>query len=378
MFVASTVTVWGGTNAQLTVTTGHAHCLVVAMRVVVTGATGNVGTSLLTALADEPDVHEIVGIARRKPKLSFIKTRFEQADVARDDLRPHFRGADAVVHLAWRIHPSHDLAELTRNNVEGSRRVFDAVVDAGVPALVYASSVGAYIAGPDDGAVDEMWPIGGIVTSTYSRQKAEVERILDEVERASRLRVVRMRPALIFKREAAAHIHRLFLGRLATRAMFDRRVLRALPKINDLCFQCVHSLDVGRAYAAAIVRDAHGPFNLAADPPIGPDALRSLLDNNGRFVIKPAQLRRAVEIAWRLHLQPADPGWVDMAFQLPLLDCRRAETELDWRPRHNALETLEELLDGLRWGDGIDTPPLTPRRAPLRTLRPRTTRGAEA
>ena len=35
------------------------------MRVVVTGASGNVGTSVLEALAEEPAVKEIVGIARR-------------------------------------------------------------------------------------------------------------------------------------------------------------------------------------------------------------------------------------------------------------------------------------------------------------------------
>jgi uncharacterized protein YbjT (DUF2867 family) len=35
------------------------------MRVLITGATGNVGTSVLEALADEPAVEEIVGLARR-------------------------------------------------------------------------------------------------------------------------------------------------------------------------------------------------------------------------------------------------------------------------------------------------------------------------
>ena len=39
------------------------------MRVVVVGATGNVGTSLVTALLTEPSVEEVVGIARRLPSL---------------------------------------------------------------------------------------------------------------------------------------------------------------------------------------------------------------------------------------------------------------------------------------------------------------------
>lgn len=52
------------------------------MRIVVTGATGNVGTSLVSARAAEPQVSEIVGIARRMPQWRPPKTRWVAADVA--------------------------------------------------------------------------------------------------------------------------------------------------------------------------------------------------------------------------------------------------------------------------------------------------------
>src|SRR4030095_7500498 len=116
--------------------------------------------------------------------------------------------------------------------------VFDAVVHAGVPTLIHGSSVAVYNRGPEDAAVNEQWPIGGIPTSHYCRQKAEVERILDAVEHEEpRLRVVRMRPALTFKRQAAAHIHRVLLGSFVPRLLFDRRLLQAAPTIGDLLFQ---------------------------------------------------------------------------------------------------------------------------------------------
>ena len=76
------------------------------MRVVVVGATGNVGTSLLEALVGEPAVDSVLGLARRLPKLELPKVEWARAHVARDDLVPHFRGADCVVHLAWKIQPS--------------------------------------------------------------------------------------------------------------------------------------------------------------------------------------------------------------------------------------------------------------------------------
>ena len=142
------------------------------------------------------------------------------ADVAEADLIPAFDGADAVVHLAWAIQPSRDRAALRRTNVNGSARVFDAAVRAGVPALVYASSVGAYSEGPKDAPVDETWPTGGTPSSFYAVDKAAVEGILDDVEAGNPwLRVVRLRPGLIFSRRAASGVARLFLGALFPRAL---------------------------------------------------------------------------------------------------------------------------------------------------------------
>src|SRR5919204_1799320 len=152
------------------------------MRVVVVGATGNAGTSTVRALADDPAVDAVVGLARRLPSSGMHGVEWREADVRSSDLASHFRGVDAVVHLAWLIQPSRDLDTLRAVNVDGSSRVFAAVAEAGVPAPVYASSLGAYSPGPKDRAVDESWPTDGVETSFYARHKAAVERILDAFE----------------------------------------------------------------------------------------------------------------------------------------------------------------------------------------------------
>ena len=84
------------------------------MRVVVTGATGNVGTSVLRALSADTGIDEVVAVARRNPGRDVEGAQFIRADIATDDLGTLFAGADAVVHLAWLIHPSRDEA-LTRS-----------------------------------------------------------------------------------------------------------------------------------------------------------------------------------------------------------------------------------------------------------------------
>jgi len=309
----------------------------------------------------------VVGLARRRPGIEMAKTTWATADVAADDLTGHFRGADVVVHLAWLIQPSHDPFAMWRTNVVGTERVLAAASEAGVGALVCASSVGAYSPGPKDRQVDEGWPTHGVTTSSYSRDKAYQERLLDLFERDHPgVRVVRLRPALTFKREAASEIRRFFLGPLAPGSLARAAAIPVVPKVKRLRTQAVHADDVGEAYRLAVTGDARGPFNLAADPVLDADALAALLD--ARPVRVPAGLLKAGAAAtWRLHLQPVSPGWLDLALQSPLLDAGRARAELGWRPRRSATQALEELLAGLREGAGADTPPLHPRAGgPLR------------
>jgi len=330
------------------------------MRIVVVGATGNVGTSVLQALGQDERAESVLGIARRIPEQSYPKVEWASADIARDDLAAHFRGADAVVHLAWLIQPSRDLDHLYRVNVEGSQRLFAAVAEASVQALVYASSVGAYSPGPKDRFVDESWPTNGISSSYYSRHKAEVEAILDAFERDhSDVRVVRMRPGLIFKRESAEEQRRLFAGPFVPSRLIRPGLIPFVPDIPRLRFQAVHSQDVGRAYALAALGDLRGPFNLAADPVLDPPRLARLLRT--RTLRVPQRVARAAASAtWQLRLQPSPPGWLDLALAVPLLDTTRARTELEWEPRYTAEEAIAEVVKGIRDRAGALTPPLDP------------------
>jgi nucleoside-diphosphate-sugar epimerase/ferritin-like metal-binding protein YciE len=328
------------------------------MKVVVTGATGNVGTSTVKALSESDRIDEIVGLARRQPTWTPAKAKWVEADVVSADLAPIFAGADAVIHLAWAIQPSRDAETLERINVEGSRRVFAAVAVAGVPKLVHASSVGVYSKGPKDREVDESWATEGTPTSFYSRHKVAVERQLDRFEAENpETSVVRLRPALIFKDEAATEIRRLFVGPFLPSFLLRRGLLPALPRIERLRFQAVHSEDVGQAYLRAVLSDASGAFNVAAEPPLSGGELARRLGVRS-FPVPARVVRRLADLTWRARLQPTPPGWLDMALNVPLMSSRRARQELGWEPRRSGVEALEELLEGMRAGHGHDTPPL--------------------
>src|SRR5205085_9791339 len=118
------------------------------------------------------------------------------------------------------------------------------------------------------------WPIGGSRTSTYARHKAAVGGLLDAFERREpEVRVVRLRPGLIFKSEAASEIRRLFAGPFLPGFLVRKQLVPLIPRVPRLRFQAVHSRDVGEAYRQAVVRDVHGAFNIAAEPEIGVEEL---------------------------------------------------------------------------------------------------------
>jgi nucleoside-diphosphate-sugar epimerase len=334
------------------------------MRIVVFGATGNVGSALMRALQSGRS-EELVGVARRLPGSSLLaeshpRATWHTADIGVDALDV-VAGADVVVSLAWQIQPSHDEEAMRRTNVVGNRRVAEAVVRHRVPKLVYASSVGAYSPGPKQPLIDESWPVEGIATSFYSRHKAEVEAMLDAVERDHPwLDVVRMRTSLVFQRSAASEVHRLFMGRLLPWHL--PRPLRVVPKTERLVFQATHATDIADAYVRAIERDVRGAFNIAAEPPLTPDLIARSV--GGRAApIPPSLLRAAAQASWVLRLQPSEAGWLDMALETPLMDTTRARTELGWRSTMSSVDALVELLDGIGDGAGDDTQPLAPRRS---------------
>jgi UDP-glucose 4-epimerase len=337
------------------------------MRVVVVGASGNIGTSLLASLAAETAVSSVLGVCRRRPGSEFPKTEWRAADVSSSPLEPLFEGADAVVHLAWLIQPARDRRLTYAVNVQGSARVFRAAAAAGVRRLVYSSSVGAYAPGPKDRRVDESWPTTGIPSSFYSRDKAAVERQLDRFEEEHpEVRTVRLRPALIFKRDAAAGIRRLFAGPLLPGRLLRPSLIPIVPDVKRLVFQAVHSHDVGEAFRLALTEDAAGAYNVAAEPVLDPDQLARVL--GARKVPLPAPVLRAGAAAsFKLRLQPTEAGWLDMGLGVPLMNAARARGELGWEPRHSSTDALLELMAGLREGAGLDTPPLQPGGAgPLR------------
>lgn len=348
------------------------------MRIAVVGASGNVGTAVLRALAADDEQHEVVGIARRLPDPTaepYAGVTWCSIDIGEPSsaapLEGAFAGVDAVIHLAWLIQPNRMRQLMRRVNVDGTARVAEAAVAAGVRRLVVASSVGAYSPARDSEPHDESWPTGGIASSDYSVDKAAQEGYLDSIEAAHpELDVARLRTALVFQRDAGAEIQRLFLGPLVPTRLAGRVTLPFIPLPQGMRLQAVHAEDVGRAYVLAARSRARGAFNVAADDVLGVGDLAAAVRARRAVEVRPAVMRLAMSIGYRLRAVPAGPGWLDMGMQVPVMDTSRAKEVLGWQPQRTARQAVDDLVAGMRERAGTPSPALRPSDTSMPTTTP--------
>ncbi len=106
------------------------------MRVLITGASGHIGSLVAAGLADE---HEITGLDLRAPETAFPGD-FSVGDCADSAVAARaVDGVDAVVHLAG-VPTESDLPTIMHSHVETTAALLDAMVQCGARRMVYASS----------------------------------------------------------------------------------------------------------------------------------------------------------------------------------------------------------------------------------------------
>ncbi|MDT5346807.1 MAG: UDP-glucose 4-epimerase [Mycobacterium sp.] len=328
------------------------------LTVAVTGPTGEIGISAVTALEREPAVEKIVGMARRPfdpLQRGWVKTSYQQGDILdRDAVDGLVAQADVVIHLAFIIMGSREESEQV--NLQGTRNVFEATVAANAAAqrprrLVYTSSVAAYGYHSENPVpLTEDVPARGSEEHYYSAQKAACERVLAEVTQGSSLEVFVLRPCIVAGPEAPALADAMPWNQLpAPVRAVTRAVSEAVPMLKPVVpdpgvpLQLVHHDDVATAIALAAAAPASpGAYNIAGDGVVTlADVAKAL---GGRPVRVPAAAASAASAAIsRLPFVPSALEWLHAARTSVVMDTTKAKRELGWQPAHTSAQTLAAL-----------------------------------
>lgn len=316
----------------------------------VTGPTGEIGISAVTALEREPAVQQIIGMARRPfdpSVLGWVKTTYQQGDILdRDAVEALVAQADVVVHLAFLIMGSRE--ESARINLQGTRNVFEATVAAQRPRrLVYTSSVAAYGYYPDNPVpLTEDVPARGCPEHYYSAQKAACEAALAEITKGSSLEVFVLRPCIVAGPQAPALSDAMPWKQLPAPI---RAVAKAVPGLKPVVpdpgfpLQLVHHDDVATAIALAATAPAPpGAYNIAGDGEVTVSEVAKAL--GGRPVRVPGAAAAAASAAIaRLPFLPSAAEWLHAARTSVVMDTTKAQRDLGWHPTHSSAETLASL-----------------------------------
>ena len=327
------------------------------LTVAVTGPTGEIGKSFISALERAPEVERVIGMARRPFDLAgqgWEKTEYRRGDVLdREAVEALVEGADVVVHLAFAIDAGD--SESRGINLNGSRNVFEATAAAGASRLVYTSSVAAYGFRRDlPELIDEEQPVRGTGHHPYSAHKAEVEAELAEALADSDTESFVFRPCIVAGPEATLLLDLIPLLAMGQRLPGPLRwALGRMPELRPVLpdpgvpFQLVHHDDVAAALCAAVIGHGEpGVYNLAGP---GELTVTDLAHALGWHAVPAPHLAVGVaaEAVALMPFLPDEAAWIEAVRHPVLMDTSRARRKLHWMPHYDARETLKQTIDAV-------------------------------
>ncbi|GHD82979.1 UDP-glucose 4-epimerase [Salinibacterium amurskyense] len=311
-------------------------------RVLVTGGTGFLGTSVVAGLAASDAIECVVSADIRAPSpgVRLPGVLYERVDVTdAPDLPELLRRheIDTVVHLASIVNPgkSTTVTQEFAVDVEGSRAVFDACVAAGVSRVVVSSSGAAYGYHPNNAEwIVESDPIRGNDDFPYSRHKRMVEEMLAELrETAPQLTQTVFRIGTILGPAVDNQITALWE---------TRRVLKLAGSDSPFVFVWVD--DVVEVMVRAASGGPAGIFNVAGNGKMTVAEIASALGKK-MFVIPPWLFTVALGIGHALKLTPHKPAQVNFLLYRPVLDNTALKNTFGFTPSKTSREAFAAYLE---------------------------------
>jgi len=326
------------------------------MTVLVTGASGFVGSAVVRQLLARGErVRVLVRPASDRRNVSGLAVEIVEGDLRRaSTLAAACAGCSALYHVAadYRLW-TRDPRELYASNVEGTRNLMRAALGAGIPRIVYTSSVATLGLHADGSPATEDSPVGlGNMIGHYKRSKFLAERAVDELVAQEGL------PAVIVNPSTPIGPHDVKptpTGRMIRDAAAGR-----IPAYVDTGLNLVHVEDVARGHLLAFEHGKIGRrYILGGEDMALRDILAAIARHTGR---RPPRIRLPRPALYPVAMVAEAWAWVThgnepqvtldglrMSRKKMFFDSARARRELGYTTRP-ALEAIEDAVDWFRRG----------------------------
>lgn len=332
--------------------------------VVITGASGGVGTALTQSLKDD---YFIIGLDRSSGEAPQESYEFDLTDVdsireALDKIRErHGRDIAAVVHLAAYFDFTGEASPLYEKvNEQGTRNLLDALDDMNVERFVYSSTMLVHEPQVPGHRVSEETPVGP--TWPYPQSKARTEEV---IRQHASMPYTLLRLAGMYDEKTSVPTLSHQIARI-----YEHTFKSHFYSGNTNAGQaCVHKEDMIDAFRRTIDRrrelPEHNEILIGEEHAVSYEALQNRLGElihgkkKWKTVVMPKPLAKTGALLEEKSepLVPDDfdkgekpfirPFMIDMADDHYELDIRRAREQLGWEPHHEVFDTLEAMVDNL-------------------------------
>jgi UDP-glucose 4-epimerase len=309
--------------------------------IAITGASGYIGTRLISHFTGIDGVRQITGIDIKPPVVKSKKLKFYRRDV-REPFGDIFveNEIDTAIHLAFVLKPTRDRAATSKIDVGGMVNFIAACRQAGVRHVLYLSSHTIYGAHPDNAIpLTEDSPLRPLPGFQYSWDKAQAERVLRDFGQSQPDIVVTiLRCCPIIGPNAAGSVPVL---------MFQPPVMLGISGFDPL-LQFLHEDDLVRLFETFMVRKKAGIFNAAGDGDLRYSQAAKLAGKK-LLSLPDGLIKTLMRSTWALRLQSQSPAsGLEFIKYPPVINTGRLVKETGFKFQYSSGEALSSFLATLR------------------------------
>ena len=331
--------------------------LLYKMKILVTGATGFLGSRTIEKLAAYPEVEKIIAAGRMIKAVHEIrhsKIEYRLGDLTNlEYVKSIVRDVDEVVNCASLSSPFGNYAQFKKANVDTQRQLIDCCEQFGIQRFVYISSPSVYNNYTDRFDIKESDDLPNPLINNYAVTKIEAEKLLQD----SVLSYVIIRPRALIGRGDTVIMPRVIRahkeGRL--RLMGDGKNRIDLTSVSNVVDVIWLGLTTDEANCGEIYNITNGESVLIWEKVRY--VLKALgFELSNKSLSYTAAMRIASILEFISKFTKKEPALmrysVSTLTNSITLDITKAKTRLGYEPKMNTDEAIQEFLDWYKKIDG--------------------------